>query len=641
MTSHRYVGQEALTYSSEVELPLGSVVAVTLRGAPTTGIVTEKVTKPRFKVQPVSKLLTSQPLPSASLDLLAWFRIYYPSPAGPMASQFIPKLLVKAANESIRPQPIPPTKTTLPSLTLEQERVMTTIQKHVSQHSWWLHGETGSGKTRVYQELLLTTLQEGRSALILTPEIGLTPQLANDIQMASSGAPVIIWHSGLTDKERRQAWLHILETKQPVVVVGARSALFAPFRDLGLIVIDEAHDQAYKQEQAPYYNALRVAGRLAQIHQARLIFGSATPPVSEYFWAQQKNVPILRLTHSAIPQDNDGVATEVIDLTDRDHFSRDPHLSDELLQSIETSLRSQEQALVFLNRRGTARLVLCQNCAWQALCPNCDLPLTYHGDHHRLRCHTCGFKQAAPSSCPVCKSTDIIYRSIGTKTLVDSLCRLFPNARIRRFDADNVKSERLDAHFGDVQAGNVDILVGTQLLVKGLDLPKLSTVGIVAADTSLYFPDYTAEEQTYQLITQVMGRVGRGHRAGRVVVQTYNPTNPSLVAALTKNWPTFYQNQITERQTFVFPPFCFLLKLTCRRKSSLSAQRTAEKLATHLASLGLPIEVIGPSPSFIEKVQTEYRWQLILKSKNRQALLQVIKALPSGWSYDIDPSNLL
>lgn len=642
VTSHRYVGREALTYHSATEVPLGSVVTVKLRNATTTGIVIDKVAKPTFRTSPLGKVLVATPLPSTSLEFLKWLQGYYPAPLGPLTSQFMPPLLSKTENKSVSHQTEERNTGVLPELTPEQEVAVQKINTHTDQRTWWLHGETGSGKTRIYQELLQKTLSRGQSALILTPEIGLTSQLAQDIQQAAKNYSVFLWHSGLTDKERRQAWLSILESTQPVVVVGARSALFTPFQKLGLIVVDEAHDQAYKQEQAPYYQTLRAAGRLAQIHQALLLFGSATPPVSEYYWAKQKKVPVLRLTKPALAQSKDqSTTTEVINLTDRSNFSRDAHLSNQLLSAIEVALRNGEQSLVFLNRRGTARLVLCQNCAWQALCPHCDLPLTYHDDNHLLRCHTCGFRQPAPLSCPVCQSTDIIYRSVGTKTLANKLSRLFPNAHVQRFDTDNLKGERLESHFPAIQAGNIDILVGTQLLVKGLDLPNLSVVGIVAADSSLSFPDYTAEEQTYQLLTQVMGRVGRGHRAGHIVLQTYNPQSQSIQAALHKDWESFYRQQLTERQAFAFPPFRFLLKLTCRRKTQSSAQKTAHSLMGQLAKSNLPIELIGPSPSFIEKAQGYYRWQIIVKARDRQSLITVIKLLPAGWTHDLDPSNLL
>jgi primosomal protein N' (replication factor Y) len=244
-------------------------------------------------------------------------------------------------------------------------------------------------------------------------------------------------------------------------------------------------------------------------------------------------------------------------------------------------------------------------------------------------------------ACVDCGSIDIIFKSIGTKSIAAELEKAFPKARIKRFDTDNLKSERLEMHYHDILAGKVDILVGTQMLAKGLDLPKLAVVGVIAADTSLYFPDYTAEERTYQLLNQVMGRVGRGHTAGSVVIQTYNPRNAAILAALKNKWSLLYESQLKERQKYGFPPFYHILKLTCARASQSAATTAADKLVTDLQQLQLPVIIDGPAPSFHEKIQGKYRWQLIIKAKQRNHLLDVIAILPSGWSYDIDPSNLL
>jgi len=331
----------------------------------------------------------------------------------------------------------------------------------------------------------------------------------------------------------------------------------------------------------------------------------------------------------------------VIDAKDRQNYAKNSYFSDQMLTAIQQSLDNSEQSLVFLNRRGTARVVLCQSCGWQALCPNCDLPLTYHGDSHTLRCHTCGFKQQPPVSCPECSSPDIIYKSFGTKSVEAQLRKLFPHARIKRFDTDNSKQDRFYQRYQEVIEGKVDILVGTQLLVKGLDLPKLSTVGVVAAESSLYFPDYTADEQTYQLLTQVIGRVARGHRAGTIVVQSYDPDGLSLQSAVNKDWETFFESQLAERKQYLFPPFCFLLKLTCSRKSQTSAIQAANKLVELIQNLPVRVQIIGPSPRFIEKANGKYHWQLTIKAKDRGQLLEVIHNLPANWHYDIDPSNLL
>ena len=407
-----------------------------------------------------------------------------------------------------------------------------------------------------------------------------------------------------------------------------------------MIVVDEAHDQAYKQEQAPYYHALRVAGQLAHIHKAKLILGSATPTIAEYALAKAKKIPIIRLVEKPAGK-NTEKQISLVDLKDREQFGSNPHLSSLLLGEMQKTLNNKSQILILLNRRGTARLMLCQSCGWQALCPNCDLPLTYHADKHRLQCHTCGHTARVTSSCPDCHGTELIFKGIGTKSLTDELRKAFPDARIQRFDTDNVKAERLEQHFPAIANGDVDILVGTQMLAKGLDLPNLTLVGVVVADTNLYFPDYTAEEQTYQLLTQVIGRVGRGHKAGTVVIQSYSPKSTAIQAALKQDWDSFYAQQIDERQIYGFPPFYHTLKLSCTRATSASAQTTAQKLADSLRHSGLRIEIIGPAPSFYERVGGKYRWQLIIKAKQRGELLKVLNLLPANWTHDLDPLNLL
>lgn len=322
-------------------------------------------------------------------------------------------------------------------------------------------------------------------------------------------------------------------------------------------------------------------------------------------------------------------------------FSRSAWLSDDLLNAIRSALDNTQQSLVFLNRRGTARLVFCQDCGWQALCSHCDLPLTYHGDSHHMQCHTCGLIAAPPTTCPTCASTNILFRGIGTKSLTAEIERLFPRARVQRFDGDNAKNERFDQQFQAVKNGAVDILVGTQQLSKGLDLPRLSVVGVVLADTSLYFPDYTAEERTYQMITQVIGRVGRGHGTSTIIVQTYQPESAVIRAALAKDYASFYAAQIAERKLFRFPPFYYLLKLQCSRAATAGAERAATTFAKKLADMHLAIEVVGPAPAFTEKAHGRYTWQLIVKARQRSVLTAIIHDLPANWNYDIDPSNLL
>lgn len=636
--SSKYHGNESLTYSGEESIASGSLVEIPLRNQQVLGVVVGKTTKPDFTVKDITRVYSLPPIPQTSLSLMRWLNEYYPAPLGTITNQFLPSSLTKKEVDGML-EPIKTNITELPPLTPEQADVLNKIQKQTD-GSFLLHGDTGTGKTRVYLELAAEALAQNKDVLVLTPEIGLTPQLVNDFQNTFQDQ-VIVWHSNLTPAQRRKAWLHILRSEQPVIVIGPRSALFAPFRQLGLVVVDEAHEQAYKQDQQPRYQSLRVASQLSQLHKARLILGSATPSISEYHFAEVKGVPILRMKKLAVQNDQTKTEIAVVDVKDKNLFGRNYILSDKLLEGIGSALKQKQQSLVFLNRRGTARLVLCQNCGWEQHCPNCDLPLTYHGDNHEVRCHTCGFKAKAPFNCPVCQSVDLVYKSVGTKALVDILAKFFPQASIKRFDSDNTKDEQLAQQYESLASGKVDILVGTQLLTKGLDLPKLSMVGVVSADSALSFPDFTAEERTYQQLRQVVGRVGRGHLASIVVVQTYHPDSPTIQAAVNKDWSSFYATQIKERELYGFPPFYHLLKLTTNRKTVDSARTAADKLKTELAHQGFRVEIIGPSPSFYEKSRLGYQWQLVVKAKQRSQLLEIIKTLPSGWFYDLDPSNLL
>ncbi len=664
VASARYQKMEPLTYASELDLAAGMVVVVPLARQEVLGFVHTEVSKPAFACKPVTRRLQDVILPIQSAKLFTWLQSYYPSGSGAITQLFLPsslltekaKTLENSANlkevnatvlQKLAAQSFAAVSSKdkiqssikLPPLTRDQTAALDIISTH-NTHHFLLHGETGSGKTRIYIERAKASISAQKSVLILTPEIGLTPQLALTFEEQFKDK-VIIMHSNLTAKKRREYWLQIAHAAEPLIIIGPRSALFSPISNLGLIVVDEFHEPAYKQEQAPRYQTIRAAAALASLHNAEIIYGSATPPVAEYYLAEQTGMPIIRLSESAKGTLSD-VKTEVVNLSDKTHFSRHPFLSDTLLKAIETALHNKEQALVYLNRRGTARLVLCQNCGWQALCPRCDLPLTYHGDGHHLRCHTCGYQAQAPLSCPTCGSTNLQYRTMGTKALLETLQGFFPQARLQRFDTDLGVADRLDKHYENIHAGNIDILVGTQMLGKGLDLPKLGLVGVVAADTSLYMPDFTASERTYQLLHQVFGRVGRGHRAGRVIIQSYVPENTVLQAAIAKNWNSFYNSELIERQTFLFPPFCYLLKLSASRKTPESAEKAITALHSVIQTTKLKVNLSDPSPSFYEHSHDLYHWQLVLKSKDRKELLKALKALPNGnWTYDLDPANLL
>jgi primosomal protein N' (replication factor Y) len=602
------------------------------------GVVSGPTSKPRFQTKPVNLVYDLPPIPAHLLKLADWLKGYYPAPLGLISQQIlIANLTEKTIAKKLHTKFIKPRLVGLPPLTEEQQIALEAME---NRDSYLLHGTTGSGKTRVYIELAARAIEAGKSAIILTPEISLTTQLASRFRDIF-GERVIVMHSQQTPAERRDAWLGCLYSNEPVIVIGPRSALFSPVSRLGLIVLDEAHEAAYKQEQAPQYQTGRVAAALSALTRSSLILGSATPSVSDYFLAEQKQKPIVTLTKLAKAEPQAATEIVLVDRKEHDLFDRSPFLSKPLISAVEGALKRGEQALLYLNRRGTARLVMCENCGWQAICPHCDLPLTYHGDKHELRCHSCEHHEPAPSSCPACRHPSIMFKTAGTKAIVEDVKRLFPGARIQRFDTDNAKAERFEKHYEAIKNGEVDILVGTQLLAKGLDLPKLSTLGVLLADTSLYMPDYSAQERTFQLLNQVLGRIGRGHVAGRAIIQSYHPDHQIIQQAVDNNYADFYKAELETRKLFLFPPYCYLLKLTVRRASIKSAEEAADKFKDEIGRAGYKVRVEGPAPSFYERLQGKYQWQLIIKATERSELLRILENLPSNWSSDLDPVDLL
>lgn len=635
--SARYHGSEALTYASEQMLRTGAIVQVELQKQLVLGVVTGSTGEPRFKTKPIMRAYDLAPVPPHLIKTAEWLRQYYPAPLGVIAQQILPAEFTEKQLENIPVITDSPLQITeLPQLTPDQQAAYDAME-HTD--SYLLHGRTGSGKTRLYIALALKTINAGKSVIVLTPEISLTSQLAENFRTVFGGR-VVVLHSQQAPAERRKAWLSILQTTVPIIVVGPRSALFTPIAKLGLIILDESHEAAYKQEQAPQYQTGRVAAFLAHSIRATLILGSATPSVSDYCLSVQKQKPVIELKNPAKPIEVKTTVT-IVDMKQREQFSRSPHFSQALVAAVSAALSRGEQSLLYLNRRGTARIIMCEHCGWQAACPHCDLPLTYHGDTHSLRCHSCDFHEKSPSSCPECGHPSIMFKTAGTKAIVEAVERLFPGARVARFDTDNLKAERFEQHYDAVKAGAVDILVGTQLLAKGLDLPKLSVLGVLLADTSLYLPDYSATERTFQLLNQVLGRIGRGHVAGHAIIQTYHPEHPILTQAIAGDYKSFYDQEMSERQAYLFPPFCFMLKLTARRASSKSAEAAAEKLRDLIERSGRKVRVEGPAPAFHERFQGKYQWQLVIKSVDRGELIKIINDLPANWSYDIDPTDLL
>ena len=646
----RQIGRNSvdfLTYSSDIDLKPGSLVLIPLKSAKIPGIVVKKTSEPDFKVKPIEKLLYNEPLPSHLLKTLFWLSEYYLNPLPSVASAILPNGLEKTrrkkSTENARdfPAKLDSSSEEEPSILLNsaQKQALKRIES-TSTATKLLFGITGSGKTNIYLKLAEKTLKNHQSVILLVPEIALTSQLVQVFEKTFE-KNIVLLHSRQTDASRHQIWEQILEEKSPQIIIGPRSALFAPVKDLGLIIIDESHESSYYQENTPKYSALRLASFLASHLKITCLQGSATPLVSDYYLASQKDA-LIPLTTKA-KEDVTPPEVHIIDLKERNNFNKNRFFSTPLLNAIKSNLENNRQTLIFHNRRGSAPLTICENCGWQALCPTCFLPLTLHSDSYHLLCHTCGHTEPVPFSCPECKCPNIIHKGFGTKLLESELKKLFKDARIARFDADNKKSESLDVLYNKVKNGDFNILIGTQTIAKGLDLPLLATVGVVQADAGLSLPDFASEEHTFELLTQVIGRVGRGHqKTAEVFIQTYQPDHPAIYLATTADYESFSRYLLKNRKKAHLPPFSYLAKLSLTYKTE---ETVLKHLKNHFKALskcpGLSVSV--PTPAFHERSPSGYTWQLTIKATSRKTLLDALSTLKNtpNLRLSLDPPSLL
>ncbi|HET8884092.1 MAG TPA: primosomal protein N' [Candidatus Saccharimonadales bacterium] len=627
------------TYASDTALTIGQLVIIEVGKKSLTGVILRATKKPAYETKAITSVIEEQPLPEPIVKLALWLSDYYATHLATVLQTILPRGLQKSRRErNIIPYEAMRDRTKI-VFTSEQTTAITTVEQ-MTPGTALLHGVTGSGKTHVYIELTKRALSRGQSVILLVPEIALTSQLVDEFSHYFENT--ILTHSRQTEAERHTAWRRSLYSKTPQVVIGPRSALFLPLPHVGLIIIDEAHEPSLKQEQAPRYSALRAASILASYHNAKVVLGSATPAIADYYLAEKSKRPIITMATRAR---DDAVKPNVtlVDMTKRTNFKQHRFLSDKLLVQLSETFASGQQALVFHNRRGSAATTLCENCGWSAMCPRCFIPLTLHADKHHLRCHICGIIETVPTSCPECSAADIIHKGIGTKLIEAELRKLFPDKIIARFDGDTDTGETVEQRYQELYSGAIDLIVGTQVIAKGLDLPKLRSVGVVQADSGLSLPDYGASERTFQLLAQVIGRVGRSHHPTSVIVQSYQPTHPAVTDGLTQNYPHFYAATLRERNRAHFPPFTYLLKLTCIYKTEAAAIKNAQKLAKELRAKAIDgVQILGPTPAFYERQRDTYRWQLTLKSPKRAALVEIVSFLPpTHWQYELDPISLL
>ena len=602
---------------------------------------------PPEKIKQVSKIVDSEPLITQELlETAIWVSKYYLCTIGEAVNSILPSARRESSEQSfsfdseisagIRQ-----------NLSEEQKKAVNDILAHAEKNEssfHYLYGPTGSGKTEVFLQTAEQILKKNKGVIYLVPEISLTQQVVDSV-VNRFGPQVAVLHSSLTQSQKLTQWKKILH-REARIVIGARSAIFAPVPDLGMIIIDEEHDSSYKSGNTPRYHARQTAMYRASKLKIPLIMGSATPSVEA--WHLMNCGKLLKHTLSKRLAGGEKPSIKCINLN---QSVMQGCISEELKNEIETTLKEKKQAILFLNRRGFTHFFRCSTCGFEMKCKNCSVSMTFHKSENRLRCHYCGWHILPPSSCPKCGSFDIGYSGFGTEFIEAETAQKFPNARIVRVDTDSVsKKGELQNKIDAFKKGEFDIMLGTQMVAKGLNFPNLKTVGIILADTALHLPDFRATERTFSLITQVAGRAGRFFPDGKVFVQTYNPENQAISFACSANTEGFYDFEINQRKLLSFPPFSRLIRLVFRSSNQIKAQKTSEDAANLIENLKIPgVEILGPSECPLSKISQNYRFQLILRGEKIVPLQNAVRKLLFDYRHpqevyiecDVDPVSLL
>ena len=514
-------------------------------------------------------------------------------------------------------------------LTLEQQKAFDKINESIQNNEnkeYLIYGVTGSGKTEIYLQLINEVLKKNKTSIVLVPEISLTPQMVDRFIARFGEEKIAVLHSKLSIGERYDQWNKI-KNGECKIVIGARSAIFAPVQNLGLIIIDEEHDSSYKSETNPRYNAKELAGFIAKQNNIPLVLGSATPDLCSFYKAQTGKIELITLTKRA--NEASLPTVEVVDLRQELANGNRSILSTKLYSAIEENIKNKKQTILFLNRRGFSTFVMCRDCGYTVKCKNCNITMTYHSKGNKLKCHYCGHEQKNLSECPECKSKNIKYFGTGTQKLEEEINKLFPNATTIRMDVDTVtKKNSHEEILNKFKNDNIDILIGTQMVVKGHHFPNVTLVGVIAADSSLYIEDYRANERTFQILTQVAGRAGRDKLPGRVIVQTYNPENFAIECSQKQDYDIFYDTEIELRKQLKYPPFCDIISIGLTDTDEYKISKVAETLYKYLNMLiqkeKINIVLYKPLPCPIDKIKNKYRWRIILKGKLNNKIIDII-----------------
>ena len=539
-------------------------------------------------------------------------------------------------------------------LTDEQQSAYNKVALNITTNSYeqfLLYGVTGSGKTEVYLQLIGKALEQDKTAIVLVPEISLTPQMIDRFISRFNKDEIAVLHSKLSIGERYDEWNKIKEGKAKIII-GARSAIFAPTENIGIIIIDEEHDSSYKSEAIPKYDAKEIAKKIAKENNCPLVLGSATPDLVTYYKARQGKINLLELTkranNSKLPK------VEIVDLKMELANGNRSMLSVKLHDKIEQNLKEKRQTILFLNRRGFSTFIMCRECGYTVKCKNCNISMTYHKTENKLKCHYCGYEENVVTICPECHSDKIRYFGTGTQKLEQEINKIFPEASTIRMDIDTVtKKNSHEEILNKFKDENIDILIGTQMVVKGHHFPNVTLVGVIAADSSLNIDDYRANERTFQILTQVAGRAGREQLDGNVVIQTYNPDNFSVICAQKQDYEMFYNTEIALREQLKYPPFCDIILIGFNSLSEKEIIDASTKIYNYLKTNlnGQEFNVLKPMPSPIDKIQNRYRWRIIIKGNMTEVANNVLntclrKFYNSNYkntrvSVDVNPNNMI
>ncbi|MGE0763957.1 MAG: primosomal protein N' [Bdellovibrionales bacterium] len=658
---------EALIYLANPEsLPRrGQSVLVPLGKRQTKGVVLGAgQQRGEYKLKNIGDVLPQRPLvPELYLRWLEWLADYYMHPIGQVTALAFPPLETQKRARASKKAPVVKSmaSTPAPTLTEEQNAVINAMKQHKDFSVHLLHGVTGSGKTEVYLQMLADVVAQGQQGLVLVPEISLTPQLL-DRFAARFGDKIAVLHSHLTDREKTEQWWAAVRGEKPILI-GARSALFCPLEKLGLIIIDEEHEPSFKQDEKLKYHARDAAVMLAKLANCPIILGSATPSLESWQHARAGRYHLHRMQSRVADRQLPQVSILDLRLERRARREQEPDqqlpfwLSQQLYDSLVATFERGEQAALFLNRRGIAQSALCGDCGWTFECPNCAISLTVHG-HNHLVCHYCDYTDRLAERCPQCQSSEVQPLGLGTELIEKDMARLFPEQRLARADRDEVQSrEALEELIRAVEKREIDILIGTQMIAKGLDFPGLTLVGVVMADVGFALPDFRASERSFQLLTQVSGRAGRhSEQPGQVIVQTYNPEHPAVVSAQAHSFEKFADEELLTRQELSYPPFARLALIRLQGPTLDKAENAAKLLQRRAQSLVASrdeyrtIRVLGPAPAPIAKLRGKFRFQALLKGQEPAVLRAFCRQLladgawlPSGTkaAVDIDPVNML